>query len=471
MMKKEGFMFKNLLKAIGMAICFCAFLISSLAQAQTAYIKAGDAKVKKSILAFPFFNNTGSNNTGAATAAASEVYTTAKKNLDLSTYFQLVANDSYLEDPAKTGLKPVTEDKYGFKFEPLKTIGAEFLIRTGYAVVGKEMTVEMYLYHVGESRLIVGKRYKGNLTQSVTIGHTLSNDIIEALTGKRPPFMSKIAASFDNGNGGAKEIATMNWDGSEFEQVTTHKSVSISPAWSPDGKKLAYSSFTKFVGKPGTRAALYILDLKTNKRVLTSYRPGMNSGAVFAKDGQHVYLSMTMGSGSADIYKIDLQGEIVSRLTKGPAGAINVEPSLSPDGNKIVFSSERGGRPMLYVMNADGGDVKRVTFKGKFNSSPSWSPDGNKIAFAAMDEGNFDIFIMDVDGSNLKRITSAKKANGKAANNEDPSFSADGRYLVYTSDRTGKNQIYISSLDGAEERRVTNDSKSYYRPKWSVNLE
>ncbi|MBY0452755.1 MAG: hypothetical protein K2P92_06945, partial [Bdellovibrionaceae bacterium] len=111
-------MFKNLLKAIGMAICFCAFLISSLAQAQTAYIKAGDAKVKKSILAFPFFNNTGSNNTGAATAAASEVYTTAKKNLDLSTYFQLVANDSYLEDPAKTGLKPVTEDKYGFKFEP-----------------------------------------------------------------------------------------------------------------------------------------------------------------------------------------------------------------------------------------------------------------------------------------------------------------------------------------------------------------
>lgn len=88
-----------------------------------------------------------------------------------------------------------------------------------------------------------------------------------------------------------------------------------------------------------------------------------------------------------------------------------------------------------------------------------------------MDEGNFDIFIMDVDGGNLKRITSAKKANGKAANNEDPSFSADGRYLVYTSDRTGKNQIYISSLDGAEERRVTNDSKSYYRPKWSVNLE
>lgn len=453
-------------------LLFLSFFVSfQTVQAQQAYIKAGDAQVKKSALAFPFFNNTGSSNVGAATAAASEVYTTAKKNLELSTYFQMISNEAYLEDPAKTSLKPVSEDKSGFKFEPLKTIGAEFLIRTGYSVVAREITIEMYLYHVTESRLIVGKRYKGSLSQSVTIGHTLSNDVIEALTGKRPPFMSKIAASFDNGAGGAKEIALMNWDGSGFEQVTSHKSVAISPAWSPDGKTLAYSAFTKFVGKSGTRAALYLLDLKTNKRVLTSYRPGMNSGAVFSKDGRHIYLSMTMGSGSADIYKIDLKGEIVNRLTKGPAGAINVEPSLNPEGTRIVFSSERGGRPMLYTMNADGSDVKRLTFKGKFNSSPSWSPDGTRIAFAAMDENNFDIFIMNSDGSGLKRITSAKKANGKRANNEDPSFSPDGRYLVYTSDRTGKNQIYISSLDGSEERRVTQDSKNYYRPKWSVNLE
>ncbi len=446
-------------------------LVSQNLLAEQVYIKAGDAQVKKSNLAFPFFNNTGSNTTGAATTAASEVYTTAKKNLELSTYFQLMSNDAYLEDPAKTSLKPVPEDKFGFKFEPLKTIGAEFLIRTGFSVVAKELLVEMYLYHVGENRLIVGKRYKGNTGQSIQIGHTLSNDIIEALTGKRPPFMSKIVAAFDSGKGSSKEIASLSWDGTGFEQLTTHKSVALSPAWSPDGKKIAYSAFTKFVGKPGARAALYILDLKTNKRVLTSYRPGMNSGAVFAKDGQSIYLSMTLGSGSADIYKIDLQGEIIKRLTSGPAGAINVEPSLSPDGNKIVFSSERGGRPMLYIMNSDGSDVKRVTFKGKFNSSPSWSPDGNKIAFAGMDENNFDIFIMDTDGSSLKRITSAKKASGKSSNNEDPSFSSDGRYLVYTSDRTGQNQIYISSLDGQEERRVTQDSKNYYRPKWSVNLE
>jgi TolB protein len=248
----------------------------------------------------------------------------------------------------------------------------------------------------------------------------------------------------------------------------------LSPSWSADAKKIAYSVYTKIIKKGGgsvSNVSLYVLDLVTNKRVLTSFRPGVNSGAVFSKDGKYIYLGMSQGSGSADIYKINLKGDIESRLTKGPAGAINVEPSLSPDGSKIAFSSERGGRPMIYVMNSDGSNVKRLTLKGAYNSSPSWSPDGTKIAFAGQDNSNFDIYVMDADGSNLKRITQAAKSNGKAAHNEDPSFSPDSRYIVYTSNRTGKNQIYISTLSGSEERRVTNDSKNYYRPKWSINLE
>lgn len=448
-----------------------SLLLSSLAQADAVYIKAGEARVKKSNLAFPLLNSLSSINKGEGAAAAGDIYNTAKKNLELSTYFQIISKDAFLEEPSNTAIKPKSEVANGFTYGPLKTISAEFLIRSGYSVAGKELTVEMYLYHVSEEKLIVGKRYKGSLSQAVQIGHTLSNDVIEALTGTRAPFQAKIVASFDNGNGGSKEVAILNWDGTGFEQVTNHNSICLSPSWSPDGKKIAYSAFTNFIGKTGTRTALYILDLNTNKRVLTSYRPGMNSGGIFAKDGQHMFLSMTMGSGSADIYKINMKGEIAKRLTNGPAGAINVEPSLSPDGSKIVFSSERGGRPMLYTMNSDGSDVKRITFKGKFNSSPSWSPDGKKIAFAAMDENNFDVFVMNVDGSNLVRVTSARKANGKASHNEDPSFSPDSRYVVYTSNRTGKNQIYISSLDGSEERRVTNDSKNYYRPKWSINLE
>lgn len=478
-MFKKNFSLRVVLFVVKFTMAFVVVFAAQLVfidpcLADQAYIKIGDAKSKKSALALPIFNNLGAENTGANLAAVGEIYNIAKKNLELSAYFSIISKEAYIEDLSKKSLKPLADDPMGFDFGPLKTIGSEFVVRAGYIVINKDITIEMYLYHVSESKLIIGKRYKAKLDQSAQVGHILSNDVIEALTGIRAPFMSKIVATFDNGAGGPKEVVKMNWDGSEFEQLTQHKSIALSPSWSADAKKIAYSVYTKIIKKGGgsvSNVSLYVLDLVTNKRVLTSFRPGVNSGAVFSKDGKYIYLGMSQGSGSADIYKINLKGEIESRLTKGPAGAINVEPSLSPDGSKIAFSSERGGRPMIYVMNSDGSNVKRLTLKGAYNSSPSWSPDGTKIAFAGQDNLNFDIYVMDADGSNLKRITQAAKSNGKAAHNEDPSFSPDSRYIVYTSNRTGKNQIYISTLDGSEERRVTNDSKNYYRPKWSINLE
>ncbi len=448
--------------------------LAQFAFADQAYIKIGEARAKKSNMAFPHFNNQGSNNSGASTGAAAEIYTAAVKDLEMSTYFQMISNAAFLEDPTKTGIKPQPGLANGFKFEPLKTIGAEFLIRGGYEMIGNELTLEMFLYQVSESKLLMGKRYKAPAKQGKQIGHTLANDVLEALTGVKGPFLSKIVTTSDRGEKGIKEVFTMNRDGTEIEKLSNHHSIAVSANWSNDAKKIAYSVFTKFIKKDGSamsNVSLYVLDLATGKRVLTSYRPGQNSGAAFSPDGKSIYLGMSMGSGAADIYRINISGEVITRLTKGPAGAINVEPTLSPDGQKIAFSSERGGRPMIYVMNSDGGGIKRLTFDGVYNSSPSWSPDGKKIAFAGQDNDHFDIFVMNADGSNIVRVTTAKKANGKAAHNEDPSFSPDSRFVVYTSNRTGKNQIFISTVDGAEERRVTNDSYNYYKPKWSKNIE
>ena len=399
----------------------------------------GEAKSKKSVLAFP-----------------------------------MMSNAAFLEDPAKTNIKPAPKEENGFKFEPLKTAGAEFLIRTGYSIVNSDVVVEMFLYHVPQSKLVIGKRYKSTLSQSKQIANTMANDVLEALTGVRGSFMSKLVTTSDRAGGQAKEVYSMDLDGSNIEKLSQHRSSALSPNWSADGKKVAYSVFTTFIRKgasPLTNVSLYVLDLISKKRTLTSYRPGQNSGATFSADGKYIYLGISLGSGAADIYKINLNGEIINRLTKGPAGAINVEPTLNPDGSKIAFSSDRGGQPMIYTMNADGSNVKRLTNQGAYNSSPSWSSDGKKIAFTGQAESHFDIFVINADGSELTRITSAKKSNGKPAHNEDPSFSPDSRYVVYTSNRTGKNQIYLSTIDGAEERRVTQDSKSYYRPKWSVNLE
>jgi TolB protein len=164
-------------------------------------------------------------------------------------------------------------------------------------------------------------------------------------------------------------------------------------------------------------------------------------------------------------------GTIQGKITNGPNNAMNVEPAVGPDSSKVAFSSDRSGRPMIYTMNSDGSNIKRITFAGVYNSTPSWSPDGKKIAFAGQSEDHFDIFVMNVDGTNMIRLTSARKSNGKWSSNEDPSFSPDGRFVMYTSNRTGKNQIFISTVDGSEERRVTLDNANYFKPKWSNNFE
>ena len=133
------------------------FIFSCNLFSQQAVIKVGEAKSRKSNLAFPLFNNVGTNLSGIATKAASEIYNSTKKNLELSTYFQMMPLSSYLEDTSNLSVKPKTSDLTGFKFDSWKTIGAEFLIRTSYALTDKDLTVETFLYQVDQSKLIVGK--------------------------------------------------------------------------------------------------------------------------------------------------------------------------------------------------------------------------------------------------------------------------------------------------------------------------
>lgn len=450
-------------------LLFLNFLfLFSIAQAAEPVIKVGTARAKKSNLAFPAINDIGSKS-ASASRAGNEVYNTAKGDLELSSYFTLLSPSSYLENTSNLSPKPKSNDTLnGFKFDSWKTLDAEFLIRATYQVTNNEITIESFLYNVNQEKLVVGKRYKGSLNQATQIGHTFANDILEALTGVKGFFLSKIIATTDRT--GYKEVITMNWDGSNMDSLTSDRSVAISPNWSPDGKSVIYSIFTRKVGSSQQNLTMFIHDFVKGRRSILSNRNGLNSGGSFSPDGNYIYLTISKG-GTPNIYKINLRGEEVAQLTKGPAGAMNVEVAVSPDGSKLAFSSDRGGNPMIYTMNSDGSNVKRLTFQGKYNATPTWSRDGKKIAFAGQIDNYFDIFTMDADGSNIVRITSALKANGRRASNEDPSFSPDGRFLVYTSNRTGKNQIYMNNIDGTNEQRVTNDSYNYFKPKWSNNIE
>lgn len=435
----------------------------------TSDIKLGEARTKKSLLAFPPLNYQGSPS-GSYQAVGSELYNTISNDLTVSAFFQMIPQKAFLEDTAKVGLRPAPGEPNGFKFQSWSTIGAEFLIRAGFFLAGGEINLEAYVYHVGKSQLIMGKKYKGPISGTRKLAHKFSNDVLEALTGKPGMFLSKVVVGSDKGLGKQKEIFIMDWDGANAEKITNHRSISLSPAWSPNGKQIAYTSYVVRAKTKMRNADMFIYDLTTGKRRLVSYRMGLNSGACFSPDNKSIFLTISQ-QGTPDLYRMSTDGALQGKVTNGPNGAMNVEPAVSPQGDKIAFSSDRSGRPMIYTMNIDGSNVKRITFAGVYNSTPSWSPDGKKIAFAGQSEGNFDIFVMNADGTNMIRLTSSRKTNGKWSTNEDPSFSPDGRFVMYTSDRTGKNQIYISTVDGSEERRVTLDEANYYKPKWSNNFE
>jgi TolB protein len=448
------------------------FSLNSFAEESQPYIKLGDARTKKSLLAFPPLQFQGS---VAATpnfnSVGSDLFNIITNDLTVSGYFQFVPQSAYVEDPTHTGIRPIPADPKGFKFQSWSSIGAEFLIRGAFTLAGPDVNLEIYLYNVGKSELVLGKKYRGTVSAARRIAHTFSNDVMKALTGKDGMFLSKIVAASDRGGGQFREIYIMDWDAANPLKVSNHFSLALSPTWSPDGKKIAYTATVQRARTRLRNHDMFVYELASGRRSLVSFHQGLNTGAFFAPDSNHLFLTISDGS-RPDIYKINLDGTIAARITNGPAGAMNVEPAVSPDGTKIAYSSDRSGRPMIYVANIDGSNPVRKTFAGQFNSSPAWSPDGKKIAFAGQEADHFDIFVMNAaDGSEMIRLTKAPRPNGKMANNEDPSFSPDGRFVMYTSNRTGTNQIFFSTVDGSEERRVTNDKANYYKARWSPNLE
>lgn len=434
-------------------------------------IRLGEARIKKSLIAFPKPLHLGAPTKSSQQAlVGSEFFEVVVNDLTVSSYFQFISEAAFLESPENIGLKPKPMEPNGFKFDAWSSIGAEFLIRVGYTIAKQDLEIEAYLYHIPTTKLAIGKKYKSSVENVRKVAHTFANDIIKSLTGKEGMFLSKITVSSDRDLSPQKEIFVMDWDGRNAYKISNHRSIALSPAWSWDNKKIAYTAYVKKRGFGGRNADLFIYDLNSGFRTLLSYKKGVNSGAAFRGKQNSIYMTHSQGTDS-NILEISLLGQVVSQVTRGPLGALNVEPAYCEKKGLIAFSSDRSGRPMIYVANSDGSGVRRLTIAGVFNSSPSWSPDCTKIAFAGQDSNNFDIFVIDVGGQNITRITKAFRTNGRPANNEDPSFSPDGQFIMYTSDRTGVSQIYISTVDGREERRITSDRHNYYKPKWSNNFE
>lgn len=431
------------------------WLLSSatIAQSNDPMIKiaVGEARVKKSRIAYPAIHFAkGSSDPAGYLRQVRDITT---EDLAFSGLFDFVEPAAFIENPATAGAGPGS-----FKMTDWSTIGAQFLLKGSGSVVGKDISIEIYLYAVSTGKTLLSKRYVARAESIRKLAHSVSNDVFFSLTNMRGPFTSKIA--FVSDVTGRKEIYIMDYDGHNRTQVTNRKSVSMSPAWSPDGKSLLFSSIAP--DKKNIRNHnLYLYDLTSGKVELLSNKKGLNSGASFSPNGKDVILTMSF-LGNPEIFTIDPQTKVAKRITEN--FGMDVDPSYSPDGSKVAFVSDRSGRPMIFTMNADGSDAKRLTYAGFYNAAPSWSPTGSKIAFAGWDNNRFDIFIMNTDGSNIERLTK------DMGNNEDPHFAPDGYFIVYSSNRQGKKNLYITNIDNTIHRQITANFGNSEAPKWGPAL-
>lgn len=370
-------------------------------------------------------------------------------DLILSGWFRVLDRSAYIENPQSSGIT-----LGNFNFRNWSTLGAQGLLKGGFSIEGDELTVEFRLFDVYQEKQLVGKKYTAKVKDFRRIAHKFADEIIAQYTGEPGPFSSRIAY-VSTGAGRFKEIYVAHLDGSERTQITNNRTINLSPAWSPDGRSLLYTSY-----KEGN-SNLYLLDLIAGKETRISSRTGSSVGGKLSPDGQLIAVSLER-SGNTDIYLLERSGNVVRRLTED--SGIDVSPAWSPDGTQLAFVSNRSGSPQLYLVEIAGGKARRLTYSGSYNTSPDWSPKGDKIAYTGR-TGGFNIFTIGPQGGEPQQLTSGSR------NNEDPSWSPDGRFIAFTSNRNGRYQLYLMQANGENQQRLTGTGGDDTNPSWSPRVE
>jgi TolB protein len=226
----------------------------------------------------------------------------------------------------------------------------------------------------------------------------------------------------------------------------------LSPAWSPDGRKLAYVSFEN------GRSEVYVQELRSGARRRASARKGVNSAPAWSPDGKRLALTLSKGDGNLDVYLLDLSNQMLKRLTEWPS--IETEPNWSRDGKQIYFTSDRSGGPQIYRISAEGGRAERITFEGAYNARPRIAPDGRQIAVVHNDRGNYRIAVVDVERAYTRVLTDGSL-------DESPSFAPNGETLIYASKMGGLGVLASVSVDGRLQQRIAAVNGEVREPAWS----
>ncbi len=339
-------------------------------------------------------------------------------------------------------------------------VNAQYLAFGYTGIQNNQIVLYGWLYDVTRpdtgSAQVLGKLYFGSVDENGArdVARQFASDILgqfgaKSLMGSKIYFVSDRTAH--------KEIWSMDYDGSNQTQLTHYNSISTFPCVSPDGSKIAFTTWYR--GNP----SIFVHSLETGRKLpFYNQAASLNAPSDFTPNSKQLLLYSTAGGSYSQIFIANIDGSDFRRISS--VRAIEVEPKVNPKtGADLVFVSGRGGPPQLYRMNIDGADIVRLTTGEGEAVNPSWHPDGQKIAFAwtrGFEPGNYNIFIMDVATRTVTQLTHG------AGRNENPVWAPDGVHIVYSSKRGRTIQIFTMLADGSQQRQLTTSGNNE-KPVWS----
>jgi TolB protein len=337
------------------------------------------------------------------------------------------------------------------------------LLRQDFLVVGRIIDdvqggyrVEFELLDIAKQERMVGNALVGRSGSMRDVAHQIADIIYERILGIRGAFWTRIAYVTATGTGQNIQYALMiaDSDGHNPQTVVRSREPLLSPAWSPDGKRLAYNSFER------GNSSIYIQEIATGAReAVASYR-GINGAPAFSPDGTRLALTLSR-SGNPEIYVMDIASKALTQVTNH--WGIDTEPVWSPDGRSILFTSDRAGKPQIYRVSATGGEAQRVSFAGEYNARATVCCDGKKIAVAQGGGNVYRIAVFDMSFGERGRVETLSPGNL----DESPSFAPNGSMVLYAAKEGRRGVLYAVSADGRARQRLVLADGDVREPAWS----
>ena len=315
-------------------------------------------------------------------------------------------------------------------------------------VDGEQLAVKFSLFDVVRNAELMAQVVTAKRAHARAIAHRIADMVYERLTGSAGVFSTRIV--YVNRDQGTYRLVVSDSDGYGEQSLLTSKEPIMSPAWSPDGRQIAYVSFEK------QRAMVYVQALDSAQRRLVADFPGSNSAPVWSPDGKQLALVLTR-DGSSNLYLMGSRGQGVRRITEGYA--IDTEPAFAVDGQSLLFTSDRGGSPQVYRLSLADETVTRLTFESGSAFSPRVSPDGKGFVFSLFKDGVFYIAVQDFETGQAQILTTGGWE-------KKPSFAPNGKMILFATEAMGRGILATVSSDGRVKQKMVAQRGDIREPMW-----